>query len=145
VQTSYTKQPPSARHPNWSYNHFMRRLLAILLLCLFGLPMASQLFAATADQDAGLPACCRRNGTHHCSRTQHQSSQETQVTALRETCPAYPAATTSIRHNEVSFLEASPVFAGNPVSSTEVLLSVTLPKAVLDQSRRERGPPSFHS
>ena len=123
----------------------MRRLLAILLLCLFGLPMASQLYAATADQDAGLQACCRRNGAHHCSRTQHQSSHETQVTALRETCPAYPATTTSIRHNDASLLRPSPLFSSHPVFSAEMLESVTSPRAALDQSRHERGPPSFSS
>ena|SRR5579863_849199 len=41
----------------------MRRALSILFVVLFGL---APLAAAFDGDDASLPACCRRNGTHHC-------------------------------------------------------------------------------
>ena len=44
----------------------VRRILASLLLVLFGFSLiAPALFAS--DPDSKLPACCRRNGKHHCA------------------------------------------------------------------------------
>jgi hypothetical protein len=45
----------------------MRRLSAILLLGLFGFFLAAP--ALLADAGSDLPACCRRDGRHHCGRT----------------------------------------------------------------------------
>jgi len=126
------------------YNQPMRRLLAILMLCVFGLPMATPLLAATADRDAGLPACCRRSGAHHCSRTMGRTSELSQgsrFAAPRESCPNYPAATTSVRHNEASLLTASPFLArhlSQPSQENDLPSRLT---SALDQSRHERGPP----
>jgi hypothetical protein len=73
----------------------MRRALSILLALLFGLgPLAS---ALPASEDARLPACCRRNGAHHCAMGAHATAQEaapdgrTSVSAPM-TCPYYPGA-----------------------------------------------------
>ncbi len=44
----------------------MRRALAMLLVIGFGLPLIAPAFASGPDE-ASLPACCRRNGAHHCS------------------------------------------------------------------------------
>jgi hypothetical protein len=123
----------------------MRRFLAILLLCVFGLPLASPLFVAAADQDAGLPACCRRNGVHHCFMTGMESSGHshgTQLIALREKCPAYPAATTTIRHNGATLVAESPSFSPHPARPAEISEKPTLTAAALDLARHERGPPS---
>lgn len=113
---------------------------------MFGLPMASPLFAAGADQDTGLPACCRRNGAHHCSiATATGRSQGTQIAALREKCPAYPATTTLIRHNDVSLLVASPLFSQQPARAVDALPLAFLTPDALDRSRHERGPPTLRS
>lgn len=46
----------------------VRRCISMLLLLLFGLPFVSSLVAASGlTPDAGVPACCRRNGVHHCT------------------------------------------------------------------------------
>ena len=44
----------------------MRRVLAILLLAAFGLPVVAPLLASGQDLEQSLPACCRRHGAHHC-------------------------------------------------------------------------------
>jgi hypothetical protein len=45
----------------------MRRALASLLLATISFPLiAGTLFA---DLESKVPACCRRNGAHHCSMT----------------------------------------------------------------------------
>ena len=75
----------------------MRRLLSIFLVLFFGLgPLAATL---DASDDARLPACCRRLGTHHCAMTTRMAammaqsaSSETIVTAP-STCPAFPGDT----------------------------------------------------
>ena len=76
----------------------MRRFIAITLLTIFGLPFASSLFALTPKSDANLPACCRRNGKHHCMMTaaiaQRPSSDagKTETASVQESCPYSPAA-----------------------------------------------------
>src|ERR1041384_748053 len=46
----------------------MRRTWAILLLALFSFPLISPAVLAS-DARAKLPACCRRDGQHHCTAT----------------------------------------------------------------------------
>lgn len=126
----------------------MRRFLAILLLCVFGLPTASSLMAATIDQEAGLPVCCRRNGAHHCSMMGMGSSggsQGTQLTALREKCPEYPAATSTIRHDDTSLVAVFLVFSPRPSRSAETFEKPARIAASLDLAQHERGPPSLHA
>ncbi len=60
----------------------MRRGFSILLALLFGL---SPLSAIAGSDDAGLPACCRRLGAHHCAMTtqmasrMHEADRQTEV------------------------------------------------------------------
>ncbi len=124
----------------------MRRLLAIVLLWALGLPMATPLFAAALNQDTGLPACCRRNGVHHCSSMTTGTSAlpgGTHVAAAREKCPAYPAATTSIRTMDAS-LAASPLFAYLPRRAAETTVAAVRAISALSRSQHERGPPLQH-
>ena len=66
----------------------MRRLLSILLLAAFALPLVAPLLALAQDPDAGLPACCRRHGQHHCGMLDAgRDSSAHRVVAL---CPAWP-------------------------------------------------------
>jgi hypothetical protein len=48
----------------------LRRLLSVLLLAVFGLPVVSPFFAMSTTDVARLPACCRREGKHHCTMLQ---------------------------------------------------------------------------
>jgi|SRR5690348_15515065 hypothetical protein len=66
----------------------MRRLLSILLLAAFALPLVAPLLALAQDPDAGLPACCRRHGQHHCTMfDRDRDSSAHRVVAI---CPAWP-------------------------------------------------------
>lgn len=63
----------------------MRRLVASLLLAVFGLPLPSTLGLSAAGQT--LPACCRRDGKHHCTMTGNAGAPS----LAPQKCAAFPA------------------------------------------------------
>src|SRR5580658_10528818 len=82
----------------------MRRILSILLLISLGLgPGATALSASVLSglrsawtgnvDESHLPACCRRNGKHHCAMGSQDgsssSNSETSVSA-NDSCPYMP-------------------------------------------------------
>ena len=66
----------------------MRRLLSVLLLAAFALPLIAPLLALAQDPDAGVPACCRRHGQHHCAMV--DSGRDNSAHRLVAVCPAWP-------------------------------------------------------
>ena len=66
----------------------MRRVLSILLLAAFALPLVAPLLALAQDPDAGVPACCRRHGQHHCAMV--DSGRDNSAHRLVALCPAWP-------------------------------------------------------
>jgi hypothetical protein len=80
----------------------LRKFLAIALLAVFGLPLVSPLLAMTARSEANVPACCRKNGKHHCmmSAVEHNrlNPGKPAFTAPLEKCPYAPAAILSTQH-----------------------------------------------
>lgn len=63
-----------------------RRFSAAMLLALFGLSLLSPLFGS--ERQSNLPACCRREGRHHCAGiTAPGSGPALQSNAK---CPMYP-------------------------------------------------------
>ena len=65
----------------------MRRAIAISLMMLFSWTLMAPLFVP--DADASLPACCRRNGKHHCNmaRMSGQADGQRGFTTVAEKCP----------------------------------------------------------
>jgi hypothetical protein len=127
------------------YNDTVRRLLSITLLLLFSLPLISPVLVLAASSEANLPACCRRNGAHHCTMKLHQadaSGHGPTFSAIPQRCPAYPAIVTSVRHGELSFYQASLIFA-EVVSHPAVKVQTQVrARVALDRSRQQRGPPT---
>jgi hypothetical protein len=124
----------------------LRKLIAITFLAVFGLPFASSLFALTPKSEANLPACCRRNGKHHCvmsvaERSKLQDDKPAFATPL-EKCPYCPAVVMGLHsplHFKPSFgnvLHAS--FTSHPtgVARTECKLRIAR-----DRACGKRGPP----
>ncbi len=124
----------------------MRRLLGITLLLLFSLPLISPALALPASSGANLPACCRRNGAHHCMGNMQQASSGPGIhlTRIPQRCPAYPAAITQVRHGDLSLHTASLISA--EIVSHPSLKSQTSARArvALDRSRHKRGPPRLN-
>ena len=127
------------------YNSSVRRVLSIVLLAVFSLPLISPVLALAADSDVNLPACCRRNGAHRCVRTMRPvgaTSSETSVSDVPRHCPAYPAVVTPVRHGDLSFHAASLIFAGVVSHPTVKPQTQARARVALDLSRQKRGPPA---
>jgi hypothetical protein len=123
----------------------VRRLIGITLLLLFSLPLISPVLALAGSSAANLPACCRRNGAHHCMMKMRQaesSGSGINLSAIPQKCPAYPAMVTSVQHGKLSFHAASLIFAeivSHPSVKTQTQARA---RVALDRSRQKRGPPS---
>ena len=120
----------------------MRRFLAISLLLLFSLPSISPLFALTANMNGNLPACCRRDGAHHCTMTVlSEQSQEIQLSAVREKCPAYPKAVAPLQRNDLSLHTSASLFVALVICAADKAPMDSCAGIGLDRSMQERGPP----
>lgn len=98
----------------------MRRILSIFLALFFGFgPLAATL---GASDDAGLPACCRRNGAHHCVMSaamrawMFEAESRTPGFTAPSHCPLYPtgapAATAPVHAlAAATAAQSAPVFA----------------------------------
>jgi len=143
----------------------MRRFLSILMMMVLGLgptitavpasALASGIVAAlhgghsSGIDESLLPACCRRNGKHHCALAAQAASRASQGTANRETsisanecCPCPPG----------SLLSTAPSIAAivSTQADSVALASEYRPSNLLDadlqasarRSHPKRGPPT---
>lgn len=76
----------------------MRRAFSIFLVLFLGLEPLSAV--VPAGDDAHLPACCRRHGSHHCAmsgeslaRIMQAASGKTPLIGAPAHCPQYPGTT----------------------------------------------------
>jgi hypothetical protein len=124
----------------------MRRVLAILLIAFFGLgPLSAGL---SADDDSGLPPCCRRHGAHHCAMAMQMAammakalSGSTPILTAPLTCPAYPgytAATTAPPPAIAASSVTLPVLLAQPHSPAAGRAAARISQL---RTRTNRGPP----
>jgi hypothetical protein len=121
----------------------MRRATAFALLALFGYLLAAPLFPAT--DEAGLPACCRRHGSHHHCMMMQMFEQLSRlgVPTVSERCNCTRTGLTAA-HSTWSWSKPAAIFSGfvaeAPVPAAEIRarqqLSILL-------SRSKRGPPAL--
>jgi len=62
----YRKHCCCARDHRCVYTHCMRRIAAVMLLCVFGALLPSATVLALAAPQQLLPICCRAHGAHSC-------------------------------------------------------------------------------
>jgi hypothetical protein len=119
----------------------VRRLLAISLLMLFGLPFALQLFGTRAAE-ASLPICCRRDGKHHCAMMGMGPSQGSSMRTIGEKCPYSIAPPAILVLPSFTPSTAASVFAGitkHPAGSAQ---AEAQRRISFDRTRQKRGPPA---
>lgn len=96
----------------------VRRGISILLALIFGMgPLSAALPGA---EDVNLPACCRRNGAHHCAMAAQMAAMMAAEWAGKttigapDTCPYYPGPSLALlmpaAHAVAAEAEAPPLF-----------------------------------
>jgi hypothetical protein len=122
----------------------MRRVLAITLLLAFGSPLVAPLFAATADPQSALPACCRRHGVHHCSMSMSTLTLPSGPALQSPPCPFYPTAGAAPRLAAASLETALPQHT-EALRNPAPLPSVNTRRAetFTASANLKRGPPAL--
>jgi hypothetical protein len=130
-------------------NVALRKLLAITLLALFGLPLIQPLLALKPNSEANLPACCRRNGKHHCMMSMAErgqfASRAPQFLSPADKCPYFPVSTAIVQGNAFGMPIAQAIFAeliAHPAITAQTKSKLRIS---LNRSRQKRGPPSLSS
>jgi len=118
----------------------MRRFLAILLLAAFGLPTVAPLLAQTQDPDRNLPACCRRNGTHHCALS--IAAQIGRAPVISARCPAFPQHAAVATVTAAAFLATHPSIKLPITTQSAVAHAETQRRLSRERTHQTRGPPA---
>jgi hypothetical protein len=148
------------------YNEDLRRLYAILLVIVFGLPTFAPLLALGQGADTTLPMCCRRDGKHHCmlamaasgssqdNRSQDNRSQDnhSQIGAPQqgvrlaamlpsERCPYGSHGLPGVAHPDWSLDTAAAVFGAVVAHPAGTPQTEALRRIALLRAHQKRGPP----
>jgi len=120
----------------------MRRLLASALLLAFFSPLIAPVFTASINETE-LPACCRRNGKHHCMMYRMAMGLAPwPYRTVQEKCPYAPFAHLSILLFHGYFNHERPA-AGthSAVLAARVRQAEAGYRISFFRSRQKRGPP----
>jgi hypothetical protein len=126
----------------------MRRLLSICLFAAVLLPSLAPLLSMGAAAETTLPACCRRDGKHHCMGNMAVAAAadgQTRVQAPREICP-YQQRALVVAHQQLSVaavpVETAAIRLRQPSTPAQ---AECLRRISFDRSRQKRGPPTLLS
>lgn len=126
----------------------MRRAWAAILVVLFSYPLIAPAFASS-PVDSQLPACCRRDGKHHCAMQMADmevGNIPSGLTTVSEKCPWAPFAHgplmlphsfTPSPHRTIAGLSHGPALV---VRAAEAGYRISA-----DRTRHKRGPPRLLS
>ena len=126
----------------------MRRALSIVLLMVFCMPSLVSWFGHGTVDEAGLPACCRRHGQHHCLMGE---SERAALQALGLVTPEFraPMPTCPYQHSPVRTVQQ--VRLAVPVRQVLDTALVSHPAGLRqlqskwrvsrERARQKRGPP----
>jgi len=136
-------QPPDPSGPTYSIANPMRRAIAISLMMLFSWTLIAPFYAH--DSDVNLPACCRRNGKHHCAM--HMMGQlagnQRSLTAIAERCPCCPLSV-SPTNSPLFKPEAAGAFYAEFVSHPALAPQTEAHYRISSLcSHQKRGPPTL--
>ena len=109
------------------------------------------MLAMGQDANAGLPACCRRNGKHHCmmsmdERSKLDVSHDPQFKAPIEKCPYNPGRVAPSQPNPLSAPTTAASIYGDLVSHPTGFAQIKAKTRISrDRSNQKRGPPTLTS
>jgi hypothetical protein len=111
---------------------------------VFLAPLVLPLLAQGMAEDANLPACCRKNGKHHCLMSMRERNQLAQnfptVSPLPEQCPYCPAIMTATHANVFAAPSAQAIFASLVSQPAGIAQTESKRRISEDRSRQKRGP-----
>lgn len=113
----------------------MRRTIALSLLLFFGSALMSPFFGP--DAEAGLPACCRRHGKHHCTMLQSSGSP-----SVSEKCPYTPRDGASVHRVSWQQHTERQLHAGVASLPPHLPQTRVYSQLCLLRSHPRRGPPA---
>jgi hypothetical protein len=117
----------------------LQRFVATLLLAIFSFPLMASAISAPGDSKA--PACCRREGKHHCGMANTDAGA-----GVREKCPNYPLAPATPAFSNAVVLNSSQVFFASIVKHPAIHAQTeALQRIAFSRSRQKRGPPVLFS
>ena len=121
----------------------MRRTIALALTILFGFAPIAPLFAP--DADASLPACCRRNGKHHCSMrmTGQLTGNQKGFTAVSEKCPCGPIGACAVHSPTFQPPAAQRFYAETVFHPARAPQTEARRRIACLRSHQKRGPPTL--
>jgi hypothetical protein len=123
----------------------MSRLTSIALLLVFSFSLIAPLLALGQKAESKVPACCRRNGKHHCAMSMAESTAanqtRTQVGAPPEKCPYCPSSMATNGHAPLAFAAASSVLGTTDTLTAVLAQTESKWRISRDRSRQKRGPP----
>jgi hypothetical protein len=125
----------------------MRRILAITLFAVLALPAILPLAFAPANSESLLPACCRRDGKHHCAMMAMLEGQSQERACGSEPAPCpYRSSKITLAHAFGFYPPAAFTFYAavieHPALQQQTNLHRLISKA---RCHQKRGPPAFFS
>jgi len=117
----------------------MRRALAITIIFLLSLPLAAPLFGFEASD---LPACCRRNGMHHCMSGIVMAPGTPLISIIAPKCPSWPKAMAAPWAGGFACSRAHVIgllLFAHPHSASQTNARYRI---CFSRSRQKRGPPA---
>ena len=108
------------------------------------LPLISPLFALGSDPESNLPACCRRNGAHHCMMSAEQMEallHGEHLTVIRSKCPLYPTTLAPAPHQQLALAPPSTLAIDLSSQPQRFCQPESWAGAMLKGARHKRGPP----
>jgi len=119
----------------------MRRGVAILVALAFSWMLILPVFAASVESN--LPACCRKDGKHHCMmKMESRSASGASFVAADKKCPYFPNSTATTHVETFAPALSQAIFAGiiqHPAVSPQTEAGY---RASYLRSGQKRGPPS---
>jgi hypothetical protein len=123
----------------------LRKLLSILLLATFALPLLAAIPALASTPESRLPACCRRNGAHKCMLSAEQMAaleHGQHFTTPRSTCPMFPKAVAPAHSESYALAPSAAFYAGVSSHPAQFQQVEAWARVALEGARHKRGPPA---
>jgi hypothetical protein len=126
----------------------MRRALSIALLMAFCMPSLAAWFASGTTDEAGLPACCRRHGQHHClmGEAERMALQtlglaSPEFRAPAPTCPYQRSPVRSVQLVRLAVPARQVLYAALASHPAGLAQTHSKWRVSRERARQKRGPP----